>query len=251
MMKHKLGLNFDASKFVNAPVLRNFIRGTLPSPQAEADWSPIVTVPWGMDGNDTLGDCFYAGFAHQIMLWTAGASNIVVPSTQDVLDAYSRGTGYDPSDPNSDNGTDPMVGIRDMQQFGISLHRIGPHAIIPAKDWEMGMIAIDTLGCVGLCLNFLDVWQDAVIWDDDPKGKVVGGHYVPAIGHDSYQNTYVEHMTIITWGQPRLITRAALAKYGQLMIAVLSPDWIVSGQSPDVYDKTALESYIAQMARYE
>jgi len=69
----------------------------LPTPPASVDWSPAVTVPWGMMHNDTVGDCTCAAAGHLIMEWTANVGAETTPSDEAILAAYSAITGYDPS----------------------------------------------------------------------------------------------------------------------------------------------------------
>ena len=73
-------------------------------PAASNDYVAAVTVPWGMFGNDQLGDCVCADTAHTLMLRTANASSIVVPADADVIKLYEDVGGYIPGKEWTDRG---------------------------------------------------------------------------------------------------------------------------------------------------
>src|SRR5213078_258313 len=60
---------------------------------------------WETLGNDQYGDCVFAGAAHETMLWNAEAKHGVTFTDQSVLSDYSAVTGFDPHNPDSDQGT--------------------------------------------------------------------------------------------------------------------------------------------------
>src|SRR5882757_1904530 len=74
---------------------------------------------WGMLGNDKYGDCVWAGAAHETMLWNKEASKTVTFTDNEVLSDYSAVTGFNPSDPNSDQGTDMQVAASYRRKTGI------------------------------------------------------------------------------------------------------------------------------------
>jgi hypothetical protein len=49
-----------------------------------------------MMGNDKVGDCTCAAAGHLVMDWTANTGKEVVPSSQQIVAAYSAITGYNP-----------------------------------------------------------------------------------------------------------------------------------------------------------
>ena len=60
---------------------------------------------WGMLGNDTVGDCVVAGSCHETMLWTAEGGKPATFTDANAISDYSAITGYNPNDPNTDQGT--------------------------------------------------------------------------------------------------------------------------------------------------
>ena len=74
-----------------------------PAPISCNDYLSAVKVPWGYMLNDTLGDCTCADTGHSLMLRTANASQIVVPSDADIEKLYEH-FGYVPGNPATDQG---------------------------------------------------------------------------------------------------------------------------------------------------
>src|ERR1700752_3812644 len=71
---------------------------------------------WGMLGNDQVGDCTMAGSDHETMLWCAMAGGNATFETANTLADYSALTGYNPSDPNTDQGADMHDVMKYRQQ---------------------------------------------------------------------------------------------------------------------------------------
>ena len=69
--------------------------GLAPPPPTQ-DWGSKVGAGWGMMGNDKVGDCTCAAAGHLVMDWTANTGKEVVPSSQQIVAAYSAITGYNP-----------------------------------------------------------------------------------------------------------------------------------------------------------
>jgi hypothetical protein len=61
---------------------------------------------WGELGNDIAGDCVWAGAGHETMLWNAANKRPINITAANSLSDYSALTGYSPSKPFSDRGTD-------------------------------------------------------------------------------------------------------------------------------------------------
>src|SRR5271170_6637603 len=76
---------------------------TLPAPPASVDWTHGLT-SFGMMLNDTLGDCTCAAVYHARQIWTANAGTEITEADSCVLALYEAVGGYNPSNPNSDNG---------------------------------------------------------------------------------------------------------------------------------------------------
>jgi hypothetical protein len=58
----------------------------------------------GMMKNDTLGDCTCAAIGHMIQTWTSQTTGEAVIPDWQIVELYEHACGYDPSDPDSDQG---------------------------------------------------------------------------------------------------------------------------------------------------
>ena len=119
----------------------------LPPVPTACDWSHNI-INWGMMRNDTVGDCTCAGGGHLIMGWTANASTEVIPSDTDILAAYSAITGYNPNDPNTDQGANELDVLNYWRQTGIAGHKIGAYVQLNASDIPHVKTAIYLFGVI-------------------------------------------------------------------------------------------------------
>ena len=77
-----------------------------------------------MLGNDQVGDCVIAAMLHYIMAAQANVGKSVTFTTQQALDLYSAITGYNPSDPSTDQGTAWTDALAYWQSTGCCGHKI-------------------------------------------------------------------------------------------------------------------------------
>src|SRR5436305_315684 len=80
----------------------------LPVPPADFGHYDLIS-NYGMLGNDDFGDCVWAGAAHETMMWCKEVDSTVSFNDTGVLGDYTKVTGFDASDPSTDNGTDMQV----------------------------------------------------------------------------------------------------------------------------------------------
>jgi hypothetical protein len=203
--------------------LSNYLKKSeLPTvPMRFGNLSVWGSTEWGMLGNDQVGDCVFAGFAHQIMMWeeTIGKGSLFVEG--DVLAAYSEVTGYDPNDPSTDQGTDMVKACQWWKDNGYALHQIFGFAEVPVSQIAE---AAFIFGSVGVGLKMTQGQQDqfnhAEPWDvtGDP---VEGGHYVPVIGRNAHGN-----YLCVTWGRLQAITPAFIERACDEAVCQVSQDWL-------------------------
>ena len=89
-----------------------------------------------------LANCVWAGAAHETMLWNKEAARTITFNDQSVLKDYSAVTGFNPNDPNTDQGTDMQVaasyrrktGVHDAAGAAINAVRRGwKHLLLPQE----------------------------------------------------------------------------------------------------------------------
>src|ERR1700675_2681705 len=93
----------------------------LPPVKPAVDWSPFVK-DWKMFKNDQLGDCTIAAGGHLIELLTSSASDLVLPTDEQIVADYSSVTGYTPSDPSTDQGANELDVLNYWKKTGIAGH---------------------------------------------------------------------------------------------------------------------------------
>lgn len=232
------------------------VQGVLP-PLPEGKWfghlSNHEPFDWGMLGNDQAGDCVVAGACHETMVLNH-ASGRPVPlfTPANALAVYSQlivsegGQPYNPTDPGTDTGLDPIQAAEYRRSHGITdangvLHKIDAYAAI--NNWGEALHAVDLFGVVGLGLALPDDAEDQFNagqqWDN-LSGKPGDGHYVPAAMLNSRGS-----LVMITWGNLQGATPQWFDKYCDTMIAYISKEYMLAnGKSPEAIDWATLENYL-------
>lgn len=180
---------------------------------------------WGMLGNDQVGDCAFAGSGHEHMVWTGIGNrgrNAAQFTTQGILAGYSALTGYRPSDPSSDRGTNVSrlmdfrrtTGIADASgqyhkiDLAVRLEPIGG-----PFDWDQFIRAVNAFKAVAIGTlmpgSAMQQFQAGQPWSYVGDQNIEGGHYVPAVGSPNSDNS----VAIITWGKRQLMTRDFFEAY--------------------------------------
>jgi len=216
----------------------------LPSAPDPIDWGKAVTVPWQMDGNDQYGCCFEAMGAHALMTWTANAGTIFVPTTEQVLAAYSAATGFDPNDPKTDQGTVMLDGLKYLRSTGIGGQKIGAFVAVDPKNHAEVMSALYLFGALLIGVQFPKDWMDAPVWDVS-TAPIEGGHAIVGVKGSMAAGL----LEIITWGEGRTLTLAGLDQNCDELFVSLPPEWIEdNGKAPNGFDMQTLTADLAAVA---
>lgn len=240
--------------------LSKYLTATLAPPPSQAGY--VTKVPsWSMSLNDVIGDCTIAAAAHMITQWTTYAGAPYFPTDAQVLDAYEAVSGYNPNNPNSDNGAVMLDVLNYWRTKGIAGHKIAAFVAVDQTNHEEVKQAIQLFGNVYIGIG-LPVWVQSPldglngdpVWSTAPTGTFGdgavgswGGHCVPIVGYgaDSAGNTGTE---VITWGQIYDMTWGFIDAYCDEMYAVLSQDWFdAAGESASGFDKAQLQADLAAL----
>jgi hypothetical protein len=197
--------------------------------------------------NDQLGDCTIAGAGHAIQVWTANAGSETTVADSDILTAYEQWDGYDPSDPNTDQGGVELDVLNDWRQGGLSGHKLLAYAAASVSNLQEIRQAIALFGGVYIGVSLPLTAQGQEEWTvvpDEGGGSSQagswGGHCVFVVGYDA--TTF----TCISWGQLIKITVPFWLKYCDESYALFGQDWINSGgQAPSGFDADQLMSDLA------
>jgi len=247
----KLGKKPAREDAVTFRFARYFDKSALPTPPLRFGRFRRVK-QWGVLGNNDYGDCVWAGAAHEHMMWHAANQKAVKFSDASVLSDYADATGFNPGDPNSDQGSDMGEAASYRRKKGISSvdgirHKIDAYVSIHAGDYDTTMLATYLFGAVGIGIQFpesaADQFKYAQPWDLKSGSRLEGGHYIPVVGRNS-----AGHILCVTWGRLHAMTRGFFEAYCDEICVYLSMDWLNNELiSPEGYDLVALRKDQAQL----
>ena len=170
-------------------------------------------------GNDQLGDCTAAGAGHIMGIWRGNAGNgDPAPTTGQVVDFYSRTTGYNPNDPNTDQGGDEVTVLnywRDKGFFSDGSGKIAAWVNVDATNPVEVRQAIWLAEAVYFGVELPEAWVSPMprtsgfIWDVAGEANPQNGHCFIAGSYDANSRGPI----IDTWGEFGIITWEAIAKY--------------------------------------
>jgi hypothetical protein len=209
---------------------------------------------WGELGNDIAGDCVWAGAGHETMLWNAANKRPINITAANSLSDYSALTGYSPSKPFSDRGTDMSDAADYRRKTGIVdaagiRHTVDAYVSIHAGDIDTLMLATYLFGAVGFGMIFPLTTKTQFThqqpWDLIPGAVTEGGHYISVVGRNSAGN-----ILLVTWGRLHAMTPQFARAYNDENIAYLSLEWLDSSSmlTPDNFDRAALVKDLAALA---
>lgn len=198
---------------------------------------------WGMMGNDQYGDCVFAGAAHETMLWNKEAMHSASFSEASVLGDYAAVTGFNPSDPSTDQGTDMAAAASYRRKVGVAdaasnRHQVAAYLALTPGDLHEHFLAIYLFGAVGIGIEFpasaMDQFNHGKPWTHVSRSRIEGGHYVPLVARRH------GHLTCVTWGQTQEMTDGFFHYYNDESLAYVSLEALTSDRSPEGFDSAQL-----------
>jgi hypothetical protein len=231
---------------------RSYRSTVLPSVPASFGHQDLVTT-WGMLGNDTVGDCTCAGADHEIMLWTdEGAGKAAIFTKANTISDYAAITGYNPNDPNSDQGAQVRDVLLYRQKTGMidnggKRHKIGAFLQLDQTNLNEVLEAMYLFSAVGLGINFpqsaMDQFNAGQPWTVVQGSPIEGGHYVPCLGYDGI------YIYCVTWGQIQKMTVAFFQAYCEEAWLMLSQEFLNGkGLSPEGFNLAQLQMDLAAIS---
>lgn len=234
-MNYKLGLKPSLNFKLH---FGNYVKlDTLPPIPDEVDWSVGLKYGGTMFGNDQYGDCFWAAAAKSLMTKSALASDELLFTTEEVLQAYGDATGFVASDPNTDQGTEPVAGFKYLRDIGIAGQKFGPAIAVSPVNIPLIMAACHLGGGLMVGIQFYQEWENLSTWGI-MASEPVGGHEIWCPKASRKAGLYIE-----TWGEPslRLIPWDSLAKSCDQLTVTLDPQFFNAGQAPNGFDLVTLQ----------
>ena len=209
--------------------------------------SPAPRGGWGMLGNDKAGDCVYAGWCHEEIVW-AWATEKPIPrfTTAVVLPQYFSLTG------GKDTGLDPIAAANWRISNGLAdadgvIHKVKSFgSVVGQVEVEQ---AVYLFGVCGIGLALPDTaeqqFHDREPWNDltsEPNEK--NGHYVPVVGKNSKGQ-----LMVVTWGRLHGMTPAYFNRYAVGGLCYFSQEYLTeTGKSPELFDEAQLDADLAALS---
>lgn len=225
----------------------------LPTPPKVFGHAHKVAKFYGL-GNEVYGNCVWAGAAHEHQVWTvAGGWDRARFTISNTLADYSAVTGFDKQKPDTDNGTDMQAAASYRRKTGIidssgRRHRIDAYVALEPCNVDQLVLAMWLFGAVGIGLQMpmqaMDDFDAGKTWDVPAKPKMIGGHYVPAVGRDAVGN-----IQFVSWGKIHTLTPAFYERFNDESVAYVSLDYLNAKQlSPEGYDAEGLRRYLSHLS---
>jgi hypothetical protein len=224
-------------------------KAQLPVPPADFGHYEIIS-KYGMLGNDKYGDCVWAGAAHETMMWRKEADSSVAFSDKGVLGDYSKVTGFNPNDPNSDQGTDMQVAASYRRKTGVvdakgKRHKVVAYLGIGTGNIDQHASAAYLFGAVGVGIKFpqsaMDQFNAGEPWDVDGNSPIEGGHYIPLVGRRN------GNLVVVTWGRIQEMTPAFFEKYNDESVVYLTKEDLKAGVTPEGFNVQQLTEDLASL----
>lgn len=201
----------------------------------------VENIDLGMLGNDTAGDCVWAGGGHETMIFSGmGGNPIVEFSEESVLSDYTAVTGYDPNIPSTDNGTDMQAAAAYRQKVGLLdangvRHKISAYLALTPGDIGQHMIALYLFGAVGIGILFsqtaMDQFNEGETWDIINDSPTIGGHYVPLVARRE-----TNAIKAISWAKIQSMSARFFQNKNDESLVYLSPEIFKNQKSPELFD---------------
>lgn len=189
---------------------------------------------WPMYGNDTWGDCVEAAMCHATEAFTRyGQGTTTQPAADTGEKLYEAITGFNPNDPNSDQGTNVQDALGYWRKTGVDGDTIVAFAAVDYTKAAEVAAALYYFGHLLIGFNFpayaMDQFNAGEPWHvQTANNQIDGGHCVNVGGivGANYQ--------VVTWAQVQEMDGDFFAKYVEEAWVIVTHDWInaVSGDTP-------------------
>jgi hypothetical protein len=266
-MKTKLKLGKKAATYDKRDLLFAQYRTAEPLPSHPKHFGHeklVAASAWQMLGNGPdntvspgfkgAGDCVFAGGDHETILWTLEGGTPAQFTGANAISDYSAVTGYNPKAPpdaHGDNPTDQGTNVRDAlkyrQKTGLidvagKRHKVGVYLALELGNMDQLLEALYLFGIVGIGIKFpdsaMDQFNEGKPWSVVPGPDPTEGHYIPLVA-------YRKNLECVTWGRIQQMTSQFYKTYCDEAWAILSPEMLVAGKSPEGFDLAELKTDLA------
>src|SRR5208337_4042710 len=165
----------------------------LPAAPSQCNWGNNCA--FQMFDNDTLGDCTAAALANQEIAWATACGTTSNVTEKQVVQFYSATTGYDPTNPSTDQGGEESTILSQWLNTPGLLggYNLTAFAAFRAQNVNSLKDSIWITGGAYLGINLPQTIEtQGQLWQVPAQGPVdegapgsLGGHAVCALGYDS------------------------------------------------------------------
>ncbi len=236
-------LRLGKNPYVHSPThfrINNYIP-VLPTVPDTGNWDKVVPA-YGMDANDSLGDCTCAGVDHMEKLWSYNAGKTFTSTDNDVIHLYSAVTGYNPNDPNTDMGANLVDCLKYWQGNGFMGHKILAYALVDPRNYAMVKAALYLFGGLYGGVGLPVTAQNQTKWT--VADKSLNGDAAPYSwgGHCVVISEWApDEVQCVTWGTTQAMDLAFFGTYFDELWAVISDDWLTANNvTPEGFDLKTL-----------
>jgi hypothetical protein len=225
---------------------------TAPPAPPEGDFGhEDLVFDWGMLGNDQVGDCVWAGAAHETLMLGAEGGHHPTFSADSVLADYAAVTGYVPGEESTDRGTVVREALKYRRKTGIAdadgrRHHIGAFVQFQPGNPEALYRALRIFGVVGIGIQFpesaMAQFNAGEPWSVVEDSRIDGGHYVPVVARRGGQPVCV------TWGRTQPMTEEFFSRYCDEAWAFVSASVLNGeGENPEGLDLEQLRAALVEV----
>jgi len=248
-IQYKLGKTAARPGAVTMKLTAYLAKAQLPVPPADFGHYDLVS-RYGMLGNDNYGDCVWAGAAHETMMWCKEVGSAVKFTDKGVLGDYGKVAGFDPKDPDSDQGTDMQVAASYRRKTGVKdatgkRHKVVAYLAITRGNLEQHLSAAYLFGAVGVGIKFpksaMDQFNAGKPWDVVAGSPIDGGHYIPLVGRRN------GNLLVVTWGKVQEMTPAFFEEYNDESVVYLTKEDLKAGVTPEGFNVKQLTADLASL----
>jgi hypothetical protein len=212
-----------------------------PPPSASDDFVAAVDKATGGDwkdlGNQKWGNCTCADTGHQMMLRTANAGTIIIPTEDQTVALYQQVCPeFNPNTGTGDDGADELSVIEFLAKTGWlgfkddASGNIDPGQLDHVK-WAVQICGASRIG-IKVTQGMLDQFDAGKPWDGSGNKTVVGLHDVPIVKYDADGTLWV-----VTWAKLHPMTPGCFASIADEAHMELSKQWLeASGLAPNGLD---------------
>lgn len=252
------GGKLPPKRHLKMPALGDFLdkATTWPAVPAQGWEFPVDPSAWGMLGNgpdssnppacpDGVGDCAPAGILHLIQAQSANTGNPLHATTDQALALYTAVTGFNPNDPDSDQGTVLTDLLSYVKTNGVEMTdatgKTVTVEVVGSASLDISSIAQMRYGTYVLGGSYLGIncpqqcEDDTANWNFASGLPIAGGHCIPRLGEGA------DGGQIISWGLKIPASNGFLLSYLDEGYCLITKAWLnAQNQSPTGLDLNSL-----------